>query len=73
MPSVPRSVEDPAETHRICADGTFKLLDASRRAGVKRFIYAASSSAYGDQQTLPKVETMRTEPLSPYCCRETRR
>lgn len=66
LPSVPRSVEDPAETHRICADGTFKLLDASRRSGVKRFIYAASSSAYGDQQTLPKVETMRAEPLSPY-------
>ncbi len=66
LPSVPRSVEDPAETHRICADGTFKLLDASRRLGVRRFIYAASSSAYGDQPTLPKVETMRPDPLSPY-------
>lgn len=66
LPSVPRSVENPAETHRICADGTFKLLDASRRLGVRRFIYAASSSAYGDQPTLPKVETMRPDPLSPY-------
>ncbi|MBP9663574.1 MAG: SDR family oxidoreductase [Pyrinomonadaceae bacterium] len=66
LPSVPRSVENPAETHRICADGTFKLLDASRRLGIRRFIYAASSSAYGDQPTLPKVETMRPDPLSPY-------
>jgi nucleoside-diphosphate-sugar epimerase len=66
LPSVPRSVEDPAETHRICADGTFNLLDASRRAGVRRFIYAASSSAYGDQPTLPKAEAMRPDPLSPY-------
>jgi nucleoside-diphosphate-sugar epimerase len=66
LPSVPRSVEDPAETHRICVDGTFNMLVAARNAGVKRFIYAASSSAYGDQPTLPKVETMRPDPLSPY-------
>lgn len=66
LPSVPRSVEDPAETHRVCVDGTFNLLLKAREAGVKRFIYAASSSAYGDQPTLPKVETMRPDPLSPY-------
>jgi len=66
LPSVPRSVDDPAETHRICADGTFALLDASRRVGVRRFVYAASSSAYGDQPTLPKAESMRPDPLSPY-------
>ncbi|MEQ1923739.1 MAG: SDR family oxidoreductase [Pyrinomonadaceae bacterium] len=66
LPSVPRSVENPAETHRVCVDGTFNLLLKSKEAGVKRFIYAASSSAYGDQKTLPKVETMCAEPLSPY-------
>jgi nucleoside-diphosphate-sugar epimerase len=66
LPSVPRSVEDPVETHRVCVDGTFNLLNKARKAGVKRFIYAASSSAYGDQPTLPKIETMRPDPLSPY-------
>ena len=66
LPSVPRSVEDPAETHRVCVDGTFALLNKAKNAGVKRFIYAASSSAYGDQPVLPKVETMRPDPLSPY-------
>ena len=66
LPSVPRSVEDPAETHRVCVNGTFNLLIKARQFGVRRFIYAASSSAYGDQPTLPKVETMRPDPLSPY-------
>ncbi|MBK9437433.1 MAG: SDR family oxidoreductase [Chloracidobacterium sp.] len=66
LPSVPRSVENPAETHRVCVDGTFNMLLASKENGVKRFIYAASSSAYGDQPTLPKVETMAPDPLSPY-------
>ncbi|MGH9818666.1 MAG: NAD-dependent epimerase/dehydratase family protein, partial [Pyrinomonadaceae bacterium] len=66
LPSVPRSVDDPRETHQACVNGTFSLLDASRKAAVRRFIYAASSSAYGDQPTLPKVETMSPEPLSPY-------
>jgi len=66
LPSVPRSVDDPAETHRVCVDGTFNVLLKARDAGVKRFIYAASSSAYGDQPVLPKVETMRPDPLSPY-------
>src|SRR5437588_1102346 len=66
IPSVPRSVEDPAETHRACAEATFALLLAARESGVRRMIYAASSSAYGDQPTLPKAEDMRPEPLSPY-------
>ncbi|MEQ1603861.1 MAG: SDR family oxidoreductase [Pyrinomonadaceae bacterium] len=66
LPSVPRSVEDPLETHRVCVNGTVNMLIKSRDAGVKRFIYAASSSAYGDQPVLPKVETMRPDPLSPY-------
>src|SRR5918911_4004662 len=66
IPSVPRSVEDPEATHRASVDGTFALLVAARRAGVRRVVYAASSSAYGDQPTMPKVEEMRPEPLSPY-------
>ena len=66
LPSVPRSVENPAETHRVCVDGTFNMLLKAKEAGVKRFVYAASSSAYGDQPTLPKVESMRPDPLSPY-------
>ncbi|PYS83732.1 MAG: LPS biosynthesis protein WbpP [Acidobacteria bacterium] len=66
IPSVPRSVEDPAETHRACAEATFALLLAARESSVRRMIYAASSSAYGDQPTLPKVEGMAPQPLSPY-------
>jgi nucleoside-diphosphate-sugar epimerase len=66
LPSVPRSVDDPALTHRHCVDATFTLLLAARDAGVKRFVYAASSAAYGDTPTLPKVETMAPQPLSPY-------
>ncbi len=66
LPSVPRSVDDPALTHRHCVDATFTLLLAARDAKVKRFVYAASSSAYGDTPILPKVETMPVNPLSPY-------
>ena len=66
LPSVPRSVDEPAATHKHCVDATFTLLLAARDAGVKRFVYAASSSAYGDTPTLPKVETMQPQPLSPY-------
>jgi nucleoside-diphosphate-sugar epimerase len=66
LPSVPRSVDDPWETNEACVNGTLKLLIRSKDAGVRRFIYAASSSAYGDQPVLPKVETMQTDPLSPY-------
>jgi len=66
LPSVPRSVANPRETHLACVDGTFNLLLAAKEQGVRRVIYAASSSAYGDQPALPKVESMRPEPLSPY-------
>lgn len=66
IPSVPRSVEAPRNTHVASVDGTFSLLLAAKEAGVKRVVYAASSSAYGDQPTLPKSEQMSPDPLSPY-------
>ena len=66
VPSVPRSVDDPFTTHKHCVDATFTLLLASRDSGIQRFVYAASSSAYGDSDVLPKVETMADNPLSPY-------
>lgn len=66
IPSVPRSVENPRQTHIASVDSTFSLLLAARDSNVRRVIYAASSSAYGDQPTLPKVEDMLPEPLSPY-------
>ena len=66
IPSVPRSVEAPKQTHVASVDGTFSLLVAARDKGVRRVVYAASSSAYGDQPTLPKAEQMLPDPLSPY-------
>jgi nucleoside-diphosphate-sugar epimerase len=66
IPSVPRSVKNPVETHVACVDATFALLNNARLTGVRRVVYAASSSAYGDQPTLPKQEEMRPDPLSPY-------
>ncbi|AQT69702.1 UDP-glucose 4-epimerase [Anaerohalosphaera lusitana] len=66
LPSVPKSVDDPAATHKHCVDATFNVLLAARDSGVKRVVYAASSSAYGDSERLPKVEDMVTNPLSPY-------
>lgn len=64
--SVPRSVKDPIETNRVNIDGTLNVLVAARDAKVRRIVYAASSSAYGETPTLPKVETMPSEPISPY-------
>ncbi|MBS1841193.1 MAG: SDR family oxidoreductase [Acidobacteria bacterium] len=64
--SVPRSVKDPLETNRINVEGTLNVLVAARDAKVKRVVFAASSSAYGETPTLPKVETMRPDPISPY-------
>jgi nucleoside-diphosphate-sugar epimerase len=64
--SVPRSVKDPIESNRVNIDGTLNVLVAARDAGVKRVVYAASSSAYGETPTLPKVETMQPAPISPY-------
>ena len=66
LASVPRSVEDPVSSNVANVNGTLALLLAARDAGVKRVVYAASSSAYGDQPDLPKVETMAPSPLSPY-------
>lgn len=66
IPSVPRSVEDPRLTHTASVDATFQLLLGCRERHIRRVIYAASSSAYGDQPTLPKSEDMAPQPLSPY-------
>ena len=66
LPSVPRSLADPLETHAHCVDGTLKLLIAARDQGVRRLVYAASSSAYGDQPGAAKREDMLPAPISPY-------
>ena len=66
IPSVPRSVQDPITSNRANIDAALNVLVAARDAGVRRVVYAGSSSAYGDTPTLPKVETMPTAPLSPY-------
>jgi UDP-glucose 4-epimerase len=66
IPSVPRSVKDPLESNRANVDATVNLLIAARDAKVKRIVYAASSSAYGDTPTLPKHEAMPPDPISPY-------
>jgi nucleoside-diphosphate-sugar epimerase len=66
IPSVPRSVKDPLTSNRSNVDGSLNILVAARDAGVKRLVYAGSSSAYGDTPTLPKREDMPTKPLSPY-------
>jgi nucleoside-diphosphate-sugar epimerase len=66
IPSVPRSVEDPITSNRANVDASLNLLVAARDAKVRRLVYAGSSSAYGNQPTLPKEETMPTAPLSPY-------
>ena len=66
LPSVKRSVDDPVRTHAVNATGTLNVLDAARAAGVRRFVYASSSSAYGDTPVLPKREDMVPSPLSPY-------
>jgi len=64
--SVPRSVKDPIETNKINIDGTLNVLVAAKELKVKRVAFAASSSAYGETPTLPKVETMQPQPISPY-------
>ncbi|MEQ8846555.1 SDR family oxidoreductase [Botrimarina sp.] len=66
LPSVPRSLAAPLETHAACVTGTLNVLEAARRAGVRRVVYAASSSAYGDQPHMSKRETDLPRPLSPY-------
>jgi nucleoside-diphosphate-sugar epimerase len=66
LPSVPRSVLDPRTSHESNIDGTFNLLEGARAAGVGRVVYAASSSAYGNQPGFPRVESMTPQPVSPY-------
>jgi UDP-glucose 4-epimerase len=66
LASVPLSVAEPLRTHSVNVDGTLSVLEASRRAGVRRVVYAASSAAYGDGAELPKVETLPANPVSPY-------
>jgi len=66
IPSVPRSINDPVPSHEVNIDGTFNVLRAAAAGGVKRLVYAASSSAYGGSEVLPKVETMAPDPKSPY-------
>jgi nucleoside-diphosphate-sugar epimerase len=66
IPSVPKSILDPVTSHRSNVNGTLNVLIAARDAGVKRVVYASSSSLYGDSPTLPKHEEMMPKPLSPY-------
>ena len=66
IPSVPRSIDDPVPSHESNIDGTFNVLRAAHEGGVGRVVYAASSSAYGDSEVLPKVENMLPHPKSPY-------
>jgi nucleoside-diphosphate-sugar epimerase len=66
IPSVPRSIEDPIASHRANVDGSLNVLVAASKAGVRRLVFAGSSSAYGNTPTLPKHEEMPTSPLSPY-------
>lgn len=70
IPSVPRSINDPVPSHNVNINGTFNVLRAAKEAGVRRVIYAASSSAYGDSLVLPKVETMQANPRSPYAAQK---
>ena len=66
IPSVPRSIDDPVPSHEVNIDGTFNVLRAAHEGRAGRVVYAASSSAYGDTEVLPKVETMAPRPKSPY-------
>lgn len=66
LPSVPRSVKDPRTSHECNLDGTFNVLEAARANGVKRVVYAASSSAYGNQPGFPRHEGMTPQPIAPY-------
>ena len=66
LPRIPRSIEDPVNTHRVNVDGTLHVLEAARRAGVSRVVYSSSSSVYGAQRTHLMHEDMTPEPLSPY-------
>ena len=66
LPSVPRSIADPRTSHETNLNGTLNVLEGARAGGVRRVVFAASSSAYGDQPGFPRVETMRPQPIAPY-------
>jgi len=66
IPSVPRSIREPEPSHDVNINGTFNVYRAARHCGVRRIVYAASSSAYGDTEVLPKTESMAPNPKSPY-------
>lgn len=66
LPSVPRSIKDPITSNEVNINGTLHILEAAREFGIKRVVFASSSSVYGNSDTLPKVETMPVAPLSPY-------
>jgi nucleoside-diphosphate-sugar epimerase len=70
IPSVPRSIDEPVPSHQVNIDGTFNVFHAAVQSGVRRVVYAASSSAYGDTPTLPKTESMIPMPKSPYAAQK---
>lgn len=70
IPSVPRSISNPVPSHEVNIDGAFNVLRACAEGGVRRVVYAASSSAYGGSEVLPKVETMAPDPKSPYAAQK---
>ncbi len=70
IPSVPRSISEPVESHEVNVDGTFNVLRACVEGGVRRVVYAASSSAYGGSEVLPKIESMAPDPKSPYAAQK---
>ena len=70
IPSVPRSIGDPVPSHEVNIDGTFQVLSAAAAGRVRRLVYAASSSAYGDSEVLPKSEDMTPRPKSPYAAQK---
>jgi nucleoside-diphosphate-sugar epimerase len=70
IPSVPRSIKDPVPSHEVNINGTFNVLRAAQENGVRRVVYAASSSAYGDTDVLPKTEAMQARPKSPYAAQK---
>jgi len=70
IPSVPRSIHEPVPSHEVNIDGTFNVMDAAVKGGVRRLVYAASSSAYGDTLVLPKTESMAPRPKSPYAAQK---
>jgi nucleoside-diphosphate-sugar epimerase len=70
IPSVPKSIDEPRPSHDVNINGTFEVFAAAAAGNVRRVVYAASSSAYGDSETLPKIETMPAKPKSPYAAQK---